>query len=92
MAVIDSNVNLAMKNSDLNVGVIVPPNTYYKPELFSDKEATDSFNKIQSEVYKNVETFDKSKKTPPIVKAIYWIGGTIASFFGGKKLYTFFKK
>ena len=92
VVMIENSANLPMKNPELNVGVLTPPNSFYKPVLYSDKEATDSFNKMDADVRKNAKPFEKQQKTPVCIKLLYWAAGITAAVFGGKKLHTFLKK
>ena len=92
VVMIENSANLPMKNPDLNVGVLTPPNSFYKPVLYSDKEATDSFNKMDTDVRKNAKTFEKQKKTPVTIKIIYWTLGIAGAQKKKKKLYSLIKK
>ena len=44
------SVNQHMKNTDFRVGVLSPPAKYYKPELFSDTQATRDLNNFNHEI------------------------------------------
>ncbi len=92
VVMIENSANLQMKNPELNVGVLTPPNSFHKPVLYSDKEASDSFEKMDKDVRKNSKTFEKQKKTPIAIKLLYWTGGIAATIFGGKKLHAVLKK
>ena len=63
------SVNSNMKNSPLNVGVIVPPNDHYKPVLYSHVQASRDFQVLNHDIYvgmKNAESIEK-RKTPTSV-------------------------
>lgn len=89
---IENTANLPMKNTDLSVGVLTPPNSFYKPVLYSDQEVNDSFKRMNAEVAPKTNSAKHGQKTPLLIKLIYIAGGSVAAFFGGKKMYAFFKK
>jgi len=70
-----SIANPQMKAPELRVGVITPPDKFYKPVLFSDAEASQKFNKLNQDVYAMQKkiSFEETKKTP---KSVFWILGT----------------
>ena len=92
VVMIENSANLPMKNPELNVGVLTPPNSFHKPVLYSDKDATDLFKKMGDDVRKNSKPFEKQKKTPIGVKLFYWTVGITTAVLGGKKLHAFIKK
>ena len=60
------SVNPNMKNSQLNVGIITPPNDHYKPVLYSHAQASRDFQVLNHDLYvsmKNSESIEK-RKTP----------------------------
>lgn len=62
-------VSQTMNNPPLNVGVIYPPDKFYKPVLFSDKVASRMFNSVQQDIYdkkSSAKPLDE-KKTPKSV-------------------------
>lgn len=63
------SVNQHMQNKPLNVGVITPPDEFYKPVLYSDRAASASFNRLEHDVYTAAQNSKKlnEKKTPKSV-------------------------
>lgn len=86
-----NDVNAHMKNTPLNVGVIIPPDAHYKPVLYSDVKATAQFNQLNRDIYDGVKRSKNinEKKTPLSIKIIAGIGAIIASIFAFNK---FFRK
>lgn len=86
-----AGINNSMQNSDLNVGVVVPPNKHYKPVLFSDKEASDKFVSMNKEIKSEQKhySFEDTKKTPTLVK---WLAGITGLGAAGLYLFSKFKK
>ena len=82
-----SDVNAHMKNSPLNVGVIVPPDAHYKPVLYSHQKATAEFNQLNRDIYEGVKRSKNinEKKTPLSIKIIAGIGAVIASIYALNK-------
>ena len=74
---VTNQVNSSMKNPDLNIGVIKPPNKLYKPVLYSETEANKQFRSLNYDIYSNQKkyAFEDTKQTP---KLIAW-GGAIAA-------------
>ena len=71
-----SSTNQNMKNPPLNVGVINPPDRYYKPVLYSHIQAERELGGINHDVYvsmKNSESITK-KKTPKSVFVALGLG------------------
>lgn len=66
--------NPQMKAPELRVGVITPPDKFYKPVLYSDAEASQKFNQLNRDVYSMQKqiSFEETKKTP---KSVFWILG-----------------
>lgn len=58
-----------MNNPPLKVGVIYPPDKFYKPVLYSDKAASYMFNSIQHDIYDKKSSVRplNEKKTPKSV-------------------------
>lgn len=91
MTSVNNQVNNAMKNPELNVGVIVPPNKHYKPVLYSDSEAGRQFKQMDRDIYMNQKkySFEDTKKAP---KLITW-GAVIAALSAaGLLIFSKFKK
>lgn len=67
----ESVANSSMKNPVLNVGVLIPPDEYYKPVLYSDIEASKNFNQLEQDIYRSVKKSKKlnERKTPKSVFA-----------------------
>lgn len=88
---VNNQVNSAMKNSELRIGVIVPPDKHYKPVLYSDAEARKQFNKMNSDIYtqKKNYSFEDTKHTP---KLISWGSGIAALATAGYLFLSKFKK
>lgn len=82
VSVNNSTANPHMKAPELNVGVIVPPDKFVKPVLFSDKEASQKFNKINQDVYQMQKkySFQETKKTPKSV--FYFLGAGVLTGLG----------
>ena len=92
MNVKNSSVNVVkMKNPDLHVGVITPPDKHYKPVLYSDREASAKFNEMNADIYAKQKRldFEDTKKTPKSVKYIGIASGLAMLGYGIK---CFFKK
>ena len=71
------SVNQNMKNPPLNVGILTPPNSYYKPVLYSPEQASKDIRKLNQDIYisvKNSESIEK-RKTPKSVFFFFWLGG-----------------
>ncbi len=86
-----AGINNSMQNSDLNVGVVVPPNKHYKPVLFSDREASDKFTAMNREIKaeQKLYSFEDTKKTPTLVK---WLAGITGLGAVALFLFSKFKK
>ena len=83
-----NDVNAHMKNTPLNVGVIVPPDAHYKPVLYSDVKATAQFNQLNRDIYDGVKRSKNinEKKTPLSIKILGGIGTICAGIYGITKL------
>lgn len=74
-----NSVNANMKSPQLNVGVIIPPDSHYNPVLYSDSEAEKEFNIVCKDIFQSVNKSKKinEHKTP---KSIYvFLGGVLAA-------------
>ncbi len=83
-----SNTNQNMKNPPLHVGVINPPNRYYKPVLYSNIQAERELGGINHDVYvsmKNSESITK-QKTPKSVFVALGLGALAVCYPILKKL------
>lgn len=83
--------NNSMKNSELNIGVIVPPNKIEKPVLYSDADASKQFKQLKTDIYTKQKhySFEDTKKTP---KLITWGGIMAALGAAGLFIFAKFKK
>ncbi len=63
------SVNQHMKNTGFNVGVVVPPDRFYKPVLYSDAKASHDFQMLNRDIYEGRKKAKKlnEKKTPKSV-------------------------
>ncbi len=78
-----ANTNQYISNKTLNVGVITPPNKLYTPILYSNKQATEDFNKINHDIYvsmKKSESINKKKTPTSVFVTLGTITATILSF------------
>ena len=80
--------NNHMKNPEFNVGVIVPPDEHYKPVLYSDAKATNSFVRLNRDIYQGVKNSEdiREKKTPLSIKILLGVAALAAAIFGISKL------
>jgi hypothetical protein len=83
-----NDVNAHMKNTPLNIGVIIPPDAHYKPVLYSDVRATAEFNQLNRDIYDGVKKSKNinEKKTPLSIKILAGIGAICAGIYGITKL------
>lgn len=88
VSVQSNNVNVHMKLPDLKVGVLTPPDSHYKPVLYSDREASAKFQEMNADIYLKQKKldFEDTKKTPKSVKALGIAGVLTMLAFGVKKL------
>lgn len=88
---VNNGVNNPMKNTDFNIGVIVPPDKHQKPVLYSEAEARKQFNQMNSDIYgkRKVCSFEETKKTPFLIK---WGAITAAVAAAGIWIFKHFKK
>lgn len=79
--------NNLVQNNVLNVGVLTPPNSLHKPQLYSDKVAEGQFKQLAHDIYQkeNSEKFENKRKTPVIVKLLLCVGAALAGWFTFKK-------
>ena len=70
--IMESVVNSNMKNPSLNVGILIPPDRFYKPVLYSDEQASRNFNRLEHDIYHSVKKSKKlnERKTPKSVFAV----------------------
>jgi hypothetical protein len=82
------SVNSNMKNPDFTVGVIVPPNKFYKPVLYSDAVASRDFYMLNKDIYEGKKKAKNlnEKKTPTSVFIALGIMATVLSIPFIKKL------
>lgn len=93
VSVQNSMVNPPQQNAALNLGVVTPPDKFYKPVLYSHAEATKKFHALNRDVYTMQKqiSFQETKKTP---KSVFYIlgagilaaGGVAAKFLLRKKV------
>ncbi len=83
------SVNQNMKNPPLRVGVITPPDEFYKPVLYSDRVAGAMFNKIDHDIYYSAQNAKKlnEKKTPTSVYVALGLTALAVSFPFVKKYF-----
>ncbi len=91
VSVQNSSMNGNMKNPDLRIGVLVPPDKHYKPVLYSDAEASAKFKAMNNDIYSKQKKldFEDTKDTPKSVKFI-GAAGAIAAL--GLAVKSFIKK
>lgn len=67
---VNSVQNNSMKNSELNIGVLVPPNKIDKPVIYSDADASKQFKQLKTDIYAKEKhyTFEDTKSTPKLIK------------------------
>lgn len=82
------SANQHMKNTGFNVGVVVPPDKFYKPVLYSDAKATRDFNQINRDIYEGQKKAKKlnEKKTPKSVFVFLGLASLALAFPFLKKL------
>ena len=70
------SVNPNMKNSQLNVGIITPPNDHYKPVLYSHAQASRDFQVLNQDLYVSMKNSNdiRQKKTPTSVFVVLGLG------------------
>lgn len=80
--------NTSMKNPELNLGVLVPPNKIEKPVLYSEKEARTQFNQLTKDIYSKQKHYDfeDNKTTPKLIKI-----GAILTTLGALGVFIFSK-
>ncbi len=82
------SVNQHMRNQPLNVGIINPPDKYYKPVLYSPVQAERELGAINHDVYVSIQNSESitKKKTPKSVFAVLGLGALAFTFPFIKKL------
>ena len=82
------SVNQNMKNPPLNVGVINPPDKFYKPVLYSPVQAERELGAINKDVYVSIQNSESitKKKTPKSVFVALGLGTLAICFPMLKKL------
>lgn len=82
------SVNQHMKNTSFNVGVVIPPDRFYKPVLYSDAKATRDFNQLNRDIYEGQKKAKKlnEKKTPKSVFVFLGLASLAIAFPFLKKL------
>jgi hypothetical protein len=76
------SVNQHMKNTGFNVGVVVPPDKFYKPVLYSDAKASRDFQQMNKDIYEGRKKAKKlnEKKTPTSVFVFLGIASLALAF------------
>ena len=70
----ESVVNQNVKNIGFNVCVLVPPDSFHKPILYSDRVATHDFKVLDKDIYQSVKkSKDVNKNKMP--QSVYWLLG-----------------
>lgn len=67
------SVNQNMKNPQLNVGVLTPPNSFNKPVIYSHVQASRDFGILNQDIYtamKNSETIERHKTPKSVFVAL----------------------
>ena len=73
------SVNNNMKNPKLNMGEIIPPNSFNKPVLYSHVKATRDFNILNHDIYesqKRAKSLNDRKTPKSVFVALSAIGLT----------------
>lgn len=85
----ECGVNDHMKNTDFRVGVVTPPDKFYKPVLYSDEVASKKFQEINRDIYEGKKKAKRAdrKKTPKSVFVFAGLGALALSFPFLKKLF-----
>lgn len=85
----ESSVNAHMKNPNFNVGVIVPPDGFSKPVLYSDRQASRDFYLLNRDIYEGKQKAKNlnERKTPKSVLIIFGLGGLTAAALFLKKIF-----
>lgn len=78
----ESVVNTNVNNSSVPVGIINPPDRFYKPVLYSHVQATKDFNKLENDIYVSLKHSEKleKRKTPPSVFVALGLGALAIGF------------
>ncbi len=78
----ENSVNINMNNAPLNLGVITPPDSHYKPVLYSHAQASKDFNKLNNDIYVSIKNSEsiKKRKTPKSVFVTLGLGALAVCF------------
>ena len=78
----EASVNQHMKNPPIAVGIVNPPNKFYKPVLYSDSVASYQFKQLQQDIYQSGKKSKKlnEKKTPKSVFVALGLGALALAF------------
>ena len=69
-----SVANQNVKKTGFSVGVVVPPDGFHKPILYSDKIASRKFNILEKDIYQSVKK-SKNKNEKKMPQSVYWFLG-----------------
>ena len=85
----NNGVNAHMKNTPVNVGILIPPDAHYKPILYSQEKATAEFNQLNRDIYDGVKKSKNinDKKTPLSIKILAAITSTALAIFAINKYF-----
>lgn len=63
--------------TNVNVGIITPPDSHYKPILFSNSQAEKDFKQLNYDVYKGMNKVKPAEKhkTPTLIKILLGFAG-----------------
>lgn len=69
-----SVTNQNMKNIGLDIGIVIPPDKFHKPILYSDRIASHNYKVLDKDIYQSVQKSKNlnDKKTP---KSVFWMLG-----------------
>ena len=87
--IMEVSVNQHLKNPPPNVGVIIPPDGYNKPKIYSHSKATRDFGKINQDIYEGEKKAKKrdERKTPKSVLILLGLSAATAAFMLLKKVF-----
>lgn len=82
------SVNQHMKNTSFNVGIIQPPDSHYKPVLYSHVQASRDFNRLDEDIYQSMKSYEgtDTRKTPKSVFVFLGLASLALAFPYLKKL------
>lgn len=76
------SVNQNMNNPPLRVGVLVAPDSHYKPRLYSDAVAQRNFNLMSRDIYQSVKhSKNRNEKKTPLSVFVFLGLGLLAFAF-----------